>query len=197
MSSNSDGGNSKPRARMAPPPTNPNNMAERTPPIDPTQFRRVLGRFSTGITVVTTQSGARVHGMTANAFMSGSLDPPMVVTSIARRAKLHDLLDAAGTFGVSVLRADEELYGSHFVGEPHTTVRPEFEYCFGIPVLGGALATIAADVERSFECGDHTLFIGRVRHLACGEGDPLVFYAGAFRHLAESEEYFHAIDFVW
>ncbi len=173
-------------------------MTERiTTSIDPRQFRQVLGRFATGITVVTTKTGANVHGMTANAFMSGSLDPPLLVTSIARSSMLHDLLDAAGAFGVSVLRADQKLYSAHFAGQPQTDVRPDFEYPFGVPVLGGALATIAAEVERSFECGDHTLFLGRVRHLACGEGNPLVYYAGALRHLAESEEYFQAIDFVW
>lgn len=167
------------------------------PEVDPGLFRRVLGRFATGITVVTTKVGRHVHGMTANAFMSGSLIPPLVVVSIAHRAKLHGLLHKTRKFGISILSVSQETQSSHFAGQSKMGMRPEFAYQFGIPVLYGALASIAADVTASYECGDHTLFVGRVLHLASSEGDPLLYYAGAYRQLSESDGYLRSIDFVW
>lgn len=149
-------------------------------------FRQVLGRFASGVTVITTRAGDGVHGMTASAFMSGSLEPPLVAISVARKARLHAMIEASGVFGVSILSAHQELHSRHFGGQSNDACAPRFSFHDGIPVLEGALASIAAAVEHIYECGDHSLFLGRVRHLDFNEGDPLVYFTGAYRALARA-----------
>ena len=82
--------------------------------IDPAEYRRALGRFASGITVVTTSHDGHAHGMTANGFMSVSLDPPLVVVSLANTCRLHSLLPASGRYGVSVLSESQEPLSRHF-----------------------------------------------------------------------------------
>ena len=86
--------------------------------IDSRALRNACGLFATGITVVTTEVDGDVHGMTANAFMSVSLDPPLLVISVGHKARLHDLLKQTGRYAVSILRHDQEDYSSHFAGWP-------------------------------------------------------------------------------
>jgi len=84
--------------------------------IDPRQFRNALGRFASGVTVITTEHEGRTHGMTANAFVSVSLDPPLVLVSVDNRAQMHQLLALAPRYGVSVLAEDQEMLSNHFAG---------------------------------------------------------------------------------
>ena len=81
-------------------------------------FRRTLGMFATGVTIITTQSGDQVHGMTANAFMSVSLRPPLVLISVDKRAKMNNLLREGVRFGVNVLAEDQRELSDHFAGRP-------------------------------------------------------------------------------
>ncbi|HEV2363337.1 MAG TPA: flavin reductase family protein [Caulobacteraceae bacterium] len=143
-------------------------------------YRRALGRFATGVVVVTTPWQGRIHGMTANAFMSGSMSPPLVVVSISRSARLAGLVRESGLFGVSVLADDHETHSRHFAGQPQHKLAPEFRLMADVPVLESALAAIAADVETAHDCGDHVLFIGKVRRLEARPGQPLVFYDGGY-----------------
>lgn len=152
-------------------------------PLDTQLFRRVMGRFATGVTVITTESEGGVRGMTANAFMSGSLSPMLCMISVAKKAKLHDALIATGHFGVSMLAQDQEAISKHFAGQGSADPDILFEHIASIPVLARASAAVAAVVEARHECGDHTLFIGRVVGLRDDERQPLVYYSGRYTTL--------------
>src|SRR6185295_4477795 len=142
--------------------------------VDHTLFRKVMGSFPTGVTVITTEVRGEVRGMTANAFMSGSLQPPLCVVSVAKRARLHPLLIEADHFGVSILAKDQERLSTHFAGGPAADIAPEFLRIGRTPLLGGASALVAADVIARHDCGDHTIFIGHIVHLEALGRPPLI-----------------------
>jgi flavin reductase (DIM6/NTAB) family NADH-FMN oxidoreductase RutF len=160
--------------------------------IDPTLFRRAMSSFATGITVITTEVHGEIRGMTANAFMSGSLEPPLCVVSVAKRARTHGMLIEAGNFGVSILAQGQEKLCVHFAGKPYADLQPAFEYIGRAPVLPGASTTIAADIVARHECGDHSIFVGGVVHLRAGIAPPLVLHGGRYAALMYSDEEFAA-----
>ena len=150
-------------------------------------FRRALGRFATGVVVISTGSGERLHAMTANAFMSGSLEPPLIVVSVGRRARMHERLMDASLFGVSVLSHQQELHSRHFAGELQDCLAPRFAGVEGLPgvvLLEHAVARFAARVVDRHPCGDHTLFIGKVLVFSLDEQAPLVFFGGRYVSVA-------------
>lgn len=155
-------------------------------------LRGALGRFCTGVTVITADDGdGGARGMTANAFMSGSLDPPLIVVSVHVRARLHATIEAAGAFGVSILPEFLEYEARRFAGLP-VDVRedpPEFSWCDGVPVLAGALGWLTAAVAQRHAVGDHTLFVGVVAN--CGysaaDGAPLGYFRSAFARVVTAE----------
>ena len=154
-------------------------------------FRRTLGMFATGVTVLTTRVADQVHGMTANAFMSVSLRPPLVLISIDRRAKMGGLLHEGMHFGVSVLEARQTGLSDRFAGRiaddpPEAT----FEVVHETPLVEGALAHLVARVVRSYWGGDHSLFLGQVEFARYGEGRPLLFHGGRYERLVEDPKVF-------
>lgn len=142
-----------------------------------------MGRFVTGVTVVTTRLGERVHGMTANAFLSVSIDPPLILVSVSQRARMHGYLLEAGRYGVSILSEDQEAVSDHFAGRVREGLDLQFEERGDIPLIAGALAQVVARVVEAHPVGDHTLFIGEVEHLFHREGRPLCYYAGRYGRL--------------
>lgn len=162
-----------------------------TPPFTQRDFRDTLGRFATGVTVVTMllpgEEGKReAFGITVNAFMSLSLDPPLVAVSIDKRARAHKTLLGAERFGVSVLAEGQAAVSDRFAGRPVTLGHDPYEEHEGFPVIGGALAQIVLGMERAVDAGDHTIFIGRVEAMRRSEGAPLLYFKGAYRHLPEA-----------
>jgi flavin reductase len=151
--------------------------------IDTALFRKVMGSFATGVTVITTDVDGEIRGMTASAFMSGSLHPPLCVISVAHSARMHALLDRAGHFGVSILATGHERLCGHFAGRPDPVVNPKFVRIGRTPVLAGAAATLTADVETTHPCGDHTLLVGRILDLQVGGAPPLLVHGGRFASL--------------
>jgi flavin reductase (DIM6/NTAB) family NADH-FMN oxidoreductase RutF len=148
------------------------------------EFRRTLGMFATGVTVITTRTGEQVHGMTANAFMSVSLRPPLLVISVDRRARMHALLHEGVRYGISVLAAEQELLSDHFAGRARDgTPEPLFELVHDTPLVQGAIAHLVAKVVRSYWGGDHSLFLGQVEYARYGEGRPLLFHGGRYEHM--------------
>jgi flavin reductase (DIM6/NTAB) family NADH-FMN oxidoreductase RutF len=143
-------------------------------------FRHVMGRFATGVTVVTTADANQVYGMTANAFMAGSLEPMLCVISINHTAQMLQRLQRAGHFGVSFLSEWQQHLSAHFAGQRLANVGPEFTYRGSTPVIARALAAITATIVDTAACGDHTLFVGRVDHMETAAGKPLLFYAGRY-----------------
>lgn len=165
--------------------------------IDSKEFRRALGRFATGVTVVTAATEKGPHGMTANAFLSVSLVPPLVLVSVDNRAKMKQILDQVRRYGVSVLSEEDRHLSDHFAGR---TVSPQptigFVEVNGVPLIEGALAHLTADIVDAHPAGDHTLFIGQVDYMAYREGRPLVFYAGRYHRLeGEPAEVLHGLFF--
>lgn len=161
------------------------------PRLDPTQarlFRRVMGRFGTGITIVTTAIDGEIYGMTANAFMAGSLEPPLCVISIGNAARMAPRLRTARHYGVSFLREDQQWLSQHFSGKPVPGRTPEFRMFDDTPVLEQSLASLATTVDSTASCGDHTLFIGRIFAMTEEGGKPLLFSASRYGKLGFAEE---------
>ncbi|MGH2960788.1 MAG: flavin reductase family protein [Solirubrobacterales bacterium] len=152
-------------------------------------LRQTLGMFATGVTVITTLVGEQVHGMTANAFMSVSLEPPLVLISIDRRTRMCEMLHADRHFGVSVLADDQRALSDRFAGRPADGgPRPSFKIVHDAPIVEGAAAHFVARIVRSYWGGDHSLFLGRVE-FACFSEDarPLVFHGGQYGSLNAGE----------
>lgn len=166
------------------------------PGADPaTEFRRTLGMFATGVTIVTTQVGDQVHGMTANAFMSVSLRPPLILVSVDRRAKMNTLLREGSGYGVSVLADDQHELSDQFAGRAGDRAgEARFELIHDTPLVQGALAHLAARVVRSYWGGDHSLFLGRVEYARYGEGKPLLFHGGRYESLPPEAAPFSALS---
>ena len=154
-------------------------------------FRKTLGMFATGVTVLTVRIGEQVHGMTANAFMSVSLRPPLVLVSIDRRARMGALMHEGTRFGVSVLEAHQTDLSDRFAGRVADDVpEPTFEMVHETPLVGGALAHLVARVVRSYWGGDHSLFLGQVEFAHYGEGRPLLFHGGRYERLVDDPRVF-------
>ena len=123
--------------------------------------------FATGVTVITTRAGDQIHGMTANAFMSVSMEPPLILISIDRRTKMCNLLHEGRRFAVNVLAANQNALSDRFAGRPGADApEPAFEIVRETPLVEGSAAQFVAKVVRSYWGGDHSLFLGRVEY-AC------------------------------
>ena len=149
-------------------------------------LRRTLGMFATGVTVITTRKGGQVHGMTANAFMSISLEPPLVLISVDRRTKMCGLLHEGWRYGVSVLCESQAALSDRFAGRHGEQLpEPRVELVRDTPLVDGALAHFVARVERSYWGGDHSLFLGRVEYARQNPGTPLLFHGGRYERLGQ------------
>jgi flavin reductase (DIM6/NTAB) family NADH-FMN oxidoreductase RutF len=153
--------------------------------MDDRLFRDAMGKFATGVTVLLTENAGEIHGMTANGFMSVSLDPKLVLISIGHKAKFLERVSHSKRYTVNILAEDQEHYSRHFAGKPGEEV--EFETLAELPVLKGAIAQIACEVVSEHVEGDHTLFIGRVVDLRIEDRNPLLFFSGKYCKLTEVE----------
>jgi flavin reductase (DIM6/NTAB) family NADH-FMN oxidoreductase RutF len=153
--------------------------------MDDRQFRNAMGKFATGVTVVATEVDGDVHGMTANAFMSVSLNPKLVVISVAEKARILEKIKKSKIFTVNILAADQQELSMIFAGQLKEHREVVFDYLDGKPVLAGAVAQIACEVSAEHIEGDHTLLIGKVTALHTGDAEPLIYFSGRYRSLAE------------
>jgi flavin reductase (DIM6/NTAB) family NADH-FMN oxidoreductase RutF len=153
--------------------------------IESRALRDACGLFATGVNVITTRCDGRDHGMTANAFMSVSLDPPLVAISIAERAKMLPLVQRTGRFAVSTLSSGAERLAWHFAGKPDAAFAKVFRYAAGLPVVRDAVACFVCDVADEVLAGDHTIFLGQVRLLETAtDSEPLLFFKGRFGRIS-------------
>ncbi|HZW27813.1 MAG TPA: flavin reductase family protein [Trueperaceae bacterium] len=156
---------------------------------DDLDFRRTMGRFPTGVTVVTMLGpGERPYGVTVNAFMSVSLEPPLVAVSLGQAARAHPTLAASERFAVSVLAEDQRALSDRFAGRRAPTGDDPFVPFHGFPVIEGAVAHVLCRMHSSFEAGDHTIFVGEVEALRTSPGAPLVFHSGRYGALASEPD---------
>lgn len=133
--------------------------------------------------MVTARYDEQTHGMTANAFVSVSLDPPLVLVSLDNRSHMHRILPRAGRYGVSVLAENQEKLSNHFAGHTVEGLRIRFTMRNDMPLLEGAVAYFVAQVIDAHPAGDHSLYIGRVEHFESRDDRPLLFYAGRYQQL--------------
>lgn len=147
---------------------------------DTKALRALLGRFATGVTIISVMADGEPRGMTANAFMSGAIDPPLVLVSIAKGARTHAAIEASSSFAVSILSAGQADVAQCFAGRGGA-FDGTFEIEDGLPVVAQSLAWLTAKVAAAHTVGDHTLFVGEVQHVGIAEaGAPLGYWAGAF-----------------
>jgi len=165
--------------------------------IDPAHFRRVMGRFASGVTVIVAEAEGEVRGMTANAFMSGSLTPPLCIISIAKRARMHAHIQAAGKFSVNILAVGQEDFASNFAGRPNPKLHVEYEHVGGIPTLRGGCAYMTADIAVAHDCGDHTIFIGHVHFMWSDHRPPLVYHAGHYGVVSYTKDIAPSLPEFW
>lgn len=155
---------------------------------DPRAYRRTMGLFATGVTVVAAPAADGVIGMTANAVSSVSLDPLLVLVCVDHRARLASRLVVGHPFSINFLRDDQEVLSRYFGGGWHGRPAPEFRFepWEAAPRLVGALAALRCEVARLYDGGDHQIVVGAVRALSEGPEpwNPLLFYAGRYRRLA-------------
>jgi len=162
----------------------------KTPTLTPQQFRKALGHFATGVTVVTVERApGAVRGMTANSFTSVSLDPLLILICVAKGAAILPMLEKRKQFGVSVLKEGHEAISEYFAKGAQTAEaeqRLSIHYRWtpgGIPVLEGTLLQLSCEVVASHVAGDHTIFIGEVLEAEIQEGKPLLYFGGEYRHM--------------
>jgi 3-hydroxy-9,10-secoandrosta-1,3,5(10)-triene-9,17-dione monooxygenase reductase component len=157
--------------------------------VDPASFRRVMGRWPTGVSVVTARDGERDFGLTVNAFLSVSLTPPTILVSLSHDADSTPVVRKAGRFALSILSQEQRA-----VSERFARPTPPEEKFRGLPVhrgpsgcalLDGAVASLEVAVSKAFEATDHTLFVGTVDRLEVGpETPPLVFLRSQYAESA-------------
>jgi len=155
--------------------------------MDSREFRNAMGKFATGVTVITTNDGDDAHGMTANAFMSVSLDPKLITISIDNKANMLNKIKASGQYAVSFLSEEQQDISMHFAGQKEKDGGIDFGYIQGVPVIKDSLASVVCDVDQEIVVGDHTLFIGAVKDVEQSEGNPLTFYCGKYGSYKQNE----------
>jgi len=168
--------------------------------ISSAEFRRALGAFATGVTIITVShespgEASKIEGMTANAFTSVSLDPPLVLVCVDHDARTHAHLHARKRFGINVL-AESHAAISKYYADPartpsltHDRAEAEAGARFshtqhGTPILDGAIAYLECRLQTTYEAGDHTIFIAEVEEVVVREGEPLIWFRGRYRKMA-------------
>lgn len=160
--------------------------------LNPTQFRKAMGGFATGVTIITLDTEGKVHGMTANAFASVSLDPTLVLVCVDHSTRTHAHLHAKKRFGINVL-SDEQRSISDYYARPersHENAEAEAGAQFdrtphGTPMLRGCLAYLECRLHSAQTAGDHTIFIAEVEDVIVRDGDPLLFFRGKYRKVGD------------
>ena len=146
------------------------------------QFRRAMAAFATGVTVITLDDNGRVHGMTANAFTSVSLEPHLVLVCVDHKAQTHAHLTARKRFGINVLSEEQAAISEHYADPERNLAAAErsgarFDRtAHGTTVLHGALAYFECRLQDARDAGDHTIFIAEVEDVVVREGNPLLFF---------------------
>ena len=151
-----------------------------------------MGAFATGVTIITVDLDGEVHGMTANAFTSVSLDPMLVLVCVDHSTRTHAHLHSKKRFGINVLGEDHKAISEYYARQERSHEHAEVEAgarfdrtSHGTPMLHGALTYLECRLQSAQEAGDHTIFIAEVEDVVLREGDPLLFFRGKYRKVGE------------
>lgn len=157
-------------------------------PIDAETYRSTLGRWATGVTIVTARAGDEIHGMTASDFAGVSLDPPLVMVCADKKANTLGVIRKGGNLCINLLASDQEALSNKFASKKEEWTRFEGLDCAtaktGAPLIPGALESLDCEVVALHDAGDHVIVVGRVEEVVHGEGAPLLHYASAYHGLA-------------
>ena len=160
--------------------------------LNPAEFRKAMGQFATGVTIITLDLDGEVHGMTANAFASVSLDPLLVLVCVDHSTRTHAHMHAKKRFGINVLCEDQRAISEYYARPERTHERAEAEAgarfertAHGTPMLHGSLAYLECKLHSAEQAGDHTIFIAEVEDVVVRDGDPLLFFRGKYRRAGE------------
>ena len=157
------------------------------PGVSGEEFRRVCGRFATGVAVasVTDERGA-AHGLTVSSFTSVSLDPPLVLICLGNEVTMIEAFRHASHFGINILREEDRELSQRFATKGHDRFNGIAwrRGGTGVPLIDCALATIECETHQRIASGDHDILVGRVVAAVVEDGAPLVYYASRYRKLA-------------
>lgn len=155
--------------------------------IDKESFCDVLQHWASGVTVVTTRSGDKMHGMTVSAFSSVSADPPLVLVCANQASITHEVIQEGGLFTVNILAAHQKDVSNVFASVEKEDVRLEHvswsEGETGAPLIDEALACLECKVTNAHQAGSHTIYVGRVEAVHTSVAEPLLYYRGGYRAL--------------
>jgi len=161
--------------------------------LNPAEFRKALGCFATGVTIVTLDLDGQIHGMTANAFCSVSLDPLLVLVCVDHKTRTHAHLYAKKRFGINVLGEDQQAVSDYYARSDRRHEHAETEAGarfdrtpHGTPMLHGSLAYLECRLHSVQEAGDHTIFIAQVEDVVVRGGEPLLYFRGKYRKLGSA-----------
>lgn len=162
-------------------------------PLDGADFRKVMGRFATGVTIVTGRAGNEAHGMTVNAFSSISLAPATVLVSLSKGARTEKLVHSAGAFAVNILAAGQADLSDRFAGRHKDKEDDRFQgfewttAVTGAPIFKGVLAYLDCRLRKTFDGGDHSIYLGEVVAARADDATaPLLFFQSRYRALLEN-----------
>ncbi len=157
-----------------------------------TEFRQAMGCFATGVTIITVDLEGEVHGMTANAFASVSLDPPLLLVCVNHAAATHAHVHARKRFGINVLAEHQRMISEYYARTERSQEHAQQEAGArfdrtgqGTPVLHGALAYLECRLKSAQDAGDHTIFIAEVEDVVVRPGEPLLFFRGEYRQIGK------------
>jgi flavin reductase (DIM6/NTAB) family NADH-FMN oxidoreductase RutF len=162
-----------------------------TPAFDARAFRDAVGRFATGVTVVTTHDEDEFRAMTANSFTSVSLDPPLVLICVVKSASIHEPIASSRRFAINILGEDQEdvsgLFARHGELEEPMGGVPYHLGQLGVPLIEGALGWLECRLWADYDGGDHTIYVGEVAeiHVERAGGRPLLFFAGGYASMLD------------
>ena len=151
-------------------------------------FKHALRRWPSGVTIVTSRAGEKIHGMTVSAFSSVSLDPPLVMVCADKTSNTHPVIAEGRVFAAHILAQGQEALSHRFASKADEWRRFEgiawTSDVTGAPILPGALAVLECHVVADYDAGDHVIYVGEVEAVQLSEAEPLLWYGGSYRSLA-------------
>jgi len=157
-------------------------------PIEKNELRRVMGHFATGVTVITSiRVSGEMHGLTANAFSSVSLVPPLLLICVDKKAESYPCFEESKVFTVNILASDQESLSRKFAvsgGNKFEGVSYRVG-ANGVPILDGAIAYLECKLAGTMDAGDHTVYLGEIEQAETHEAKPLLFFRGGYRELGD------------
>jgi flavin reductase len=153
--------------------------------VDAATFKFVMRRLAASVTVITSRHGQDFNGMTATAVCSVSAEPPLVLVVVNRASNSYSMISGGGRFALNILREDQADVANYFARQGDKSF-DDLSHEFGLtgcPLLTACVATVECTVDSAFNCGSHTIFVGRVVNTAVRQETPLLYFNGNFARI--------------